>query len=265
MYIGCNWSKALKALLEREEVDVDYIKYGDYKDFNKIFTVMRSMRPVLLHGLGYFERAGMKKIEIIDFDRANDIIKKCDSPHYGVHLAIETSDINSDMTDYDIYNRMSSNIKIFKNNIKVPLLVENIPDSYEERVKFNHYPYIMPEEINQMILENDVSLLLDLTHAKITAKYRGWDVKEYISKLPLSRVREIHVSGSGYDDEGFPKDTHQSMKDEDYELLDWILNYTNPDIVTLEYNGIQDENDDTISNSLKTQLGKIENICGLIR
>ncbi len=34
MYIGCNWSKALKLLIEKNSIRIDYIKsfgYGNFK------------------------------------------------------------------------------------------------------------------------------------------------------------------------------------------------------------------------------------------
>lgn len=35
---------------------------------------MRSMRPILVHGLGYYENTGMNDLERIDFNSANSII-----------------------------------------------------------------------------------------------------------------------------------------------------------------------------------------------
>lgn len=261
MRIGCNWSKALKYLLENGDVKIDYIKSGAYGTFDEEFNTMRSFRPILIHGLGYLEHAGMKDIGIVDFNFANSTIKKCGSPHYGLHLAIENSEMDPGMTDEDIYERMSRQIRIFKKHLSVPLLLENIPDSPYDRVVYDHYPYIMPEQINRAVLDNDVSFLLDLTHAKITALFHGWDIHEYIRRLPLERVAEIHVNGPGYDKDGFPADTHQAMGDEDYELLDWVLNFTNPAIVTLEYVGVEGEDYDTIVCSLKKQLSEIQKIC----
>ena len=261
MYFGCNWSKALKSLLEKDAVKIDYIKAGAFGTFNEEFLTMRAMRPILLHGLGHFEDAGMKNIEIIDFDLANKLIKNCKSPHYGLHLSIKNSDIYPGMTDENIHEHMSKQIQIFKRNISVPLLLENTPDSPKDRIMFDHHPYIMPEQFSRLFVENDVSFLLDLTHAKITAQYRGFDIHDYIRQLPLDRVVEIHVNGSGYDKDGFPEDTHQAMEKEDYKLLDWVLNYANPDIVTLEYSGIDTENYDTIICSLEKQLNEIQNIC----
>jgi uncharacterized protein (UPF0276 family) len=261
MYIGCNWSNALKFLIEKDAIKIDYIKSGAWGEFNEQFSTMRSMRPILLHGLGYSEDTGMKNIEIIDFNLANTLIKNCNSPHYGFHLAIKNSDMYPDMTEDNIYEHMYKQIQILKKNIIVPLLLENIPDSPQDRVKFDHYPYIMPEQYSRLFIDNDVSFLLDLTHAKITAQYHGWNIHDYLRQLPLNRVVEIHTNGSGYDKDGFQADTHQAMVDEDYKLLEWVLNYTNPDIVTLEYNGVEKENNDTIIYSLEKQLNKIQNIC----
>ncbi|MBU3109583.1 multinuclear nonheme iron-dependent oxidase [Clostridium gasigenes] len=103
--------------------------------------------------------------------------------------------------------------------------------------------------------------MLDITHAKITAQYHDWNIRDYIRQLPLNRVVEIHVNGSGYDKDGFPADTHQAMENEYYELLEWVLNYTNPNIVTLEYNGLDSENEETVISSLAKQLNEIQRIC----
>lgn len=261
MYIGCNWSKALKTLLENNTVKVDYVKSGAFGSFDKEFETMRSMRPVLLHGLGYFENAGMKNIEIIDFNRANELIKKCESPHYGVHLAIRNVDMYKGMSDTAIYERLSKNIKVFKNNLNVPLLIENTPDTTIERKENDFYPYFTPQRISELSINNDVYFLLDIAHAKITAKDQGLDIYNYIKKLPLDRIKEIHLVGSGYNKDGFPIDIHQAMQNEDYELLAWVLNYSKPDIVTLEYNGIKGENEELIMRNLEEQLNKINEIC----
>lgn len=261
MYIGCNWSKALKLLIEKNSIRIDYIKSFGYGNFKEDFKTMRSMRPILVHGLGYYENTGMNDIARIDFNSANSIIKKCNSPHYGLHLAIRANDMLTGMTEDDIYKRMSNQIQLFKKSLSVPLLLENSPDTPHDREAFDLYPYVMPEQIYKLVLENDVSFLLDITHAKITAKYRGWDIYDYIGRLPLDYVVEIHTNGSGHDENGFPMDTHQAMEEEDYELLEWVLDRTNPKIVTLEFNEVETEDYDKIIYSLEKQLNRIYDIC----
>lgn len=258
--IGCNWSSALRKLIDNNAIEIDYIKAGAYGDFNEQFDTMRKTHPILLHGLGYFAHTGMLNINDVDFTLANDHIKKCDSPHYGLHLAIKKSNMYGGITNEDIYKRMCDNIQIFKDNLSVPLLLENVPDTPEDRTVFDHYPYVLPEQINRLIKNNDVSLLLDLTHAKLTAQYNRWDIHEYISELPLDRVKEIHVNGSGYDEYRDISDTHESMKEQDYELLEWVLTLTNPSIVTLEYVGIKGESEEQVQRSLIKQLKSIKHI-----
>ncbi|MBZ9637331.1 hypothetical protein [Clostridium sp. FP1] len=94
MYIAFNWLKTLKSLIEKDAVKIDYIKSGAWGTFNEDFSTMRSMRPLLLHGLRYFEHTGMKNIEMIDFNFANNLLKNCNSPHYGLHLSIKNSDMH---------------------------------------------------------------------------------------------------------------------------------------------------------------------------
>lgn len=260
MKIGCNWSKALQTLLEKKAIKIDYIKSGLFGNFNEEFEIMRSLNPILVHGLGYSENSGMSDIGVIDFKLARNIIGECGSPHYGFHLGIKYEDMYEGMTEEEIVKRMSSNIQIFKKNLEVPLLLENSADTPTDRQVYNLYPYSSPDRISKIILENDVFFLLDISHARLTAKYNKWDIKDYIRELPLERVKEIHVNGSGCDENGFPKDTHEAMKEEDFELLEWALKYTKPEIVTLEYCGVKNENYEEVITSLKTQLTQLKNI-----
>jgi len=258
--IGCNWSEALFDLVTTKQVNIDYIKTGAFGEFDKYFDTMRSLRPVLLHGLGHYERAGMKNIDIVDFKRANRLIAECGSPHYGLHLAITNADMSPSMSEEDIPKRMFEHIQVFKKNLTVPLLLENIPEAPQEKVLYDHYPYSGPEQISRIINDNDVDMILDITHAKIVTIHRGWNIHDYLRALPLERVREIHVNGSGHDENGFPDDPHNAMGGEDYALLDWVLKYTNPNIISLEYNGTPSEPPEVISENLLIQLKRLSQL-----
>jgi uncharacterized protein len=261
MLIGCNWSNALELLIQNNIQQVDYIKTGAYSTFEKQLDKMRSICPILLHGLGYSERIGMSDINTVDFIRANRLLTECGSPHLGVHLAIRNSDMNPGMTEEDVYHILFDQTLLFKRQLSVPLLLENTPDTPKDRNMFNHYPFAKADLISKLLDESDVGFLLDLTHAKLTAKFNNWDVREYIQNLPIDRVKEIHVNGSGYDAQGFPEDTHDAMQDEDYTLLEWVLKHANPNIVTLEY-GTGDFQDLLRSaDLLNEQINNIQRIC----
>ena len=258
--IACNWSIELYDLIVSGQVDVDYIKAGAFGDFDSCFEKMRALRPVLLHGFGHYEKAGMNNIEIVDFERGNRLLAECGSPHYGLHLCITNADMGTEIKEEDIHEHMCRNIRIFKKKLNVPLLLENIPDAPQEKTLYDHFPYSQADKISRVIHDNDVDLLLDITHAKIACMYRKWNLHDYLSELPLERVREIHVNGSGYDKNGFPDDTHNAMEDADYATLEWVLGRTNPQIVSLEYVGIPSENRELVSENIKKQLKNIRNL-----
>jgi uncharacterized protein (UPF0276 family) len=59
-------------------------------------------------------------------------------------------------------------------------------------------------------------------------------VCEYLQDLPLERTVQIHASGPRLR-KGVLTDAHEPMQAEDYRLLEWALERTNPQVVTLEY------------------------------
>lgn len=258
--IACNWSSTLGSLLQQGQADIDYIKTGVYGSFGEQFDTIRSWKPILLHGLGCFDHSGMKEIGAVDFDMANRLIAQCGSPHYGLHLAITNADMPGPMGDEEIHVLMSRQIKVFQRNLAVSLLLENTPDSPEDRTVFDHYPYAEADKISRLIVENDVGFLLDLTHASITAEFRNWDIHTFLQALPLDRIREIHVNGHGVDAQGFPIDTHQAMESEDYRLLCWVLERSQPQFVTLEYSGVAGEDAATIAGNLCKQIHALNHI-----
>jgi uncharacterized protein (UPF0276 family) len=257
--LACNWSRSLRELLDEGIVRIDYIKTGVYGSFYEDIDTMISLHPVLVHGFGYRGHTGMKNLHEVDFDKANELLRKCDSPHYGLHFGIENKNVGN-MTAADIYKFMSEQTQIFTQRLNVPLLLENTPDSDEERSKFDLYPLAEAELITDFIRDNNVFFLLDIAHAKVAASYRSWEVEQYFSSLPLERTKEIHINGSGFDENGVIADVHSFMREDDYKLLEWVLTRTNPDIITLEYSGKRGESGEAVKENLIVQLDRLNAI-----
>ncbi|WP_454055044.1 multinuclear nonheme iron-dependent oxidase [Clostridium sp. Marseille-Q7071] len=135
--------------------------------------------------------------------------------------------------------------------LKVPLLIENTPDCLVERRFYKFVPYVFPDQINRLLHDNDVSLLLDITHAKIAARFHGWDIYGYLNALLLNRVKEIHINGCGLNKNGTLIDSHQAMEDEDFALLEWVLCRTNPQVISLEYNGNKNEDESVVASHIQ--------------
>ena len=112
----------------------------------------------------------------------------------------------------------------------LPLILENMPTTPLLDNRFESDP----ATIRWLISALDTGMLLDLAHARVAAMFHALDVKDYLVRLPLERVRQIHVSGTRVVD-GVLRDAHEPLQDADYDLLEWTLRRTTPEMVTLEY------------------------------
>ena len=77
------------------------------------------------------------------------------------------------------------------------------------------------------------------------------EVERYLEKLPLERAKQIHISGTRIQ-RGYLCDAHETLGTEDYTLLKWALERTQPQIVTLEY--VRE------AQALREQLGNLREI-----
>ncbi len=112
----------------------------------------------------------------------------------------------------------------------LPIILENLSSLPDEKYRYAADPDIITE-----VLEiTDSGLLLDIAHARLAASYQGQDFRSYLEKLPLERTVQIHVSGIRKQD-GYLRDAHESLQEEDYTMLKWVLGKCKPRVVTLEY------------------------------
>jgi hypothetical protein len=121
----------------------------------------------------------------------------------------------------------------------------------------------LPEVICQVVNAVGCGFLLDLSHARLAANQRNVNAKDYIRALPISRTREIHITGlqrfegkwlNLAQQAGVDADTiqwfsgqlidHLPMTDADWEFLAWFIEqrsgdvWGHPWITAFEYGGI---------------------------
>jgi uncharacterized protein len=127
-------------------------------------------------------------------------------------------------------------------------------------------PAVIPEVLTAVVETTGCGLLLDLSHARLAARDLGIDPRAYVEALPLSRVREIHITGiQRFDDrwvrlaeaKGVAQALidgwrgrlidHLPMTDADWEFFDWALGrirtgaWGTPEIIAFEYGGVGPE------------------------
>lgn len=172
-------------------------------------------------------KSNKKDLKLISFHLAscyeNPLIKKGVFYPQGIKLSVQ-----------EMKNNASENIKKIKNIFgdQIHFSVEN-----NNGYKTEAYDYITdPDFIRSIVNDNDINFLFDISHAKITAINNGVDFDVYLSKLPLNRINQIHISKEGFNLEGEVFDAHElPSHEETKEILEFIQKYNTMKYITVEY------------------------------
>jgi hypothetical protein len=124
---------------------------------------------------------------------------------------------------------MIAAVRRLKKWAPLPVILENMPCSH-----VRHRLEVDPWITSEILEATGCDLLLDLAHARIGAQYFNQSPMDYLQRLPLDKVRQIHLSGPRTR-AGRLYDAHEPMSEEDYALLEWTLARVDPEVVTLEY------------------------------
>jgi len=141
----------------------------------------------------------------------------------GIYWPASSNDI---LKPEDIISVAEERMDYIKNHFKGTVALENL--DYNRGGAYEHV--CDPEFISEMIERLDVHLAIDIAHLLVTAYNFGISPLKYIRRLPLKRVREIHISHP----EG-ENDLHDCPTSHEYDLLDYVLANSEPDFIALEY------------------------------
>lgn len=125
--------------------------------------------------------------------------------------------------------RLINRIEQVKSALSKPVILENMPGFPKYAIE------AVPQRITEICDITNCDMLLDLGHARCGADNLNMDIYDYLSQLPLERVRQIHTHGARIGRWNKLEDAHEPMQEIDYEILAWLLERTQPDILTLEY------------------------------
>lgn len=242
MKLAVNYSPQAEALLTDGQIEIDLFKCPDWPE---MIGKAAALRPAYVHfplmaGRGNIEKVGWEKIEALLNSTATSFVN--------THLAPRASDFGMPL---DTTSRAHSE-ELFRAMVRD---IERLARRFGERAiileNANWDPsydipqaVLLPELICRVVNETGCGLLLDLAHARMAAAWLGMDDREYIERLPVRYLRELHVTGTQYDPVQARLVDHFPMTAADWTLTEWALGeisadeWARPQIVALEYGGV---------------------------
>jgi uncharacterized protein (UPF0276 family) len=255
IHLSADLSDALLYLLRADEKLVDAVEVGPWFTPQQIRAYRQSLpdMPFYFHAADLIENIGSPSAGI---GQIADYLTCTGSPWVSVHISVwQPGEVIKMKTGLRVplpdmeqsRQRFVEKVMRLASSIQVPVLIENI-----EPLPFEGFNYwARPDFICRVFEQTGCGFLLDTGHARISAENLGMAVYDYLQPLPLERVVQVHVSGPRRVD-GRLVDAHQPLQKEDYDLLEFILAKTHPQVVTLEY--IQE------ADALREQLGRLRSI-----
>jgi uncharacterized protein len=269
MQFAANYSVPTAELFRTGRIQLDRFKCPAWPD---AITAAQAIGPTYVHfpllvGSGIDDAIDAETGQPADWARIETLMAQTETPFVNVHLASRVQDhpgIPANTNDPAHIEMLTEHLirdvrVVVKRFGAERVMVKNDFDIGGEHLP----PAYLPDCICRVVEETGCGLLLDVSHARIAAHDLGMDTREYIGRLPIQRIREIHVTGiqrfegpwiealrqAGIDAVTIQRFAgrlldHLPMTGEDWEFFAWAMTQVHsgawgrPWIVTFEYGGV---------------------------
>jgi uncharacterized protein (UPF0276 family) len=269
MRFAINYSKQGAHLWQQGLIQVDCFKCPAWKN---LIDELKGHYPLYVHfplrvGKGIGDAINTETKDRPDWKLFEQIANQTQTPYINIHLAPIPQD-HEDIPVYELDSSYSEHLTRYMiKDLKAvvqhlgaeKVIAENIYSAWGA----HPIAAVIPEVARDVIEDADCGLLLDISHARQAARELQMDPKDYIQKLPLHRLREIHITGIQVLDANWidklqnagisfnkyqkyynhPID-HLPMIEQDWIFFQWALNqifegqWHAPDVIAFEYGGI---------------------------
>ncbi len=239
MKFAINYSPQAAEMLDEGRIKIDLYKCPEWPD---LITAAQKQRPLYIH---FPLQAG--RDSKLTFDEIEDLLRVSETYFVNTHLAPHSSDFGIPEGTCEVLHVEAITECLMRDVEQLvarfgaeQVIVENTPMP-------DPHPYYIPvvpvEVIQQVVEETGCGFLLDVAHAVLTCENLGLDIHEYLSALPVDRLREMHITGIGLNLEGRRED-HLPMTGADWELAEWVFErirrgeWAQPQVLAFEYGGL---------------------------
>lgn len=180
--------------------------------------------PLFTHGLS-LSIGGPDELDMSFLKEVKKFLKEYNVKVYSEHLSFAKCD-NAHLYDLlpipftdDAVKHVSSRIRQVQDFLERKLVIEIV----------SYYTPLAPEMselefINRVLQESDCELLLDVNNIFVNSFNHHYDAKDFLSGLPLERVRYIHMAGHEQVAPDLIIDTHgEAIIDPVYDLFEYAF------------------------------------------
>jgi uncharacterized protein (UPF0276 family) len=238
MRFALNYSPPAGRLFEAGIISPDLFKCPDFGD---LICQARMHAPVYVH---FPLNAGAGRVSAEELAEVSQLREDTATAFVNVHLCVRRADYPW-LGDGDLRTVIDAAIRdvsvLCQRFGEERVILENLIYEGPARGDFL-LPGVHHEVLSEVIRQTRCGFLLDLSHARIACHYAGWEPWDYLSKLPMNRLRELHVTGLAMH-EGFLID-HMPMMQEDWAFFRNAMvriragEWAKPQIIAFEYGGV---------------------------
>jgi hypothetical protein len=126
---------------------------------------------------------------------------------------------------------LAARVREARDRLERPMAIENISWYLELGKK----TLDEPEFITEILERADCGLLLDVNNVFVNAANHGFDAYDWLGRIPLERVVQLHIAGHEPGDDTLLIDTHgATVRTEVHDMLGWVIERVGPKPVLLE-------------------------------
>jgi hypothetical protein len=194
---------------------------------------IRSNYPITFHCVG-MSLGGTDPVDVEYLRRIKTLIERYQPSLVSDHLCFSQHgqhnyhDLLPLPYNEETLHHFQKRITQIQDILETRILVENV-SSY---LTYRASTLSEAEFISELLSLTDCDLLLDINNIYVNAVNHGFSASEYLSKIPMQRVREIHLAG--YEDrDSYLLDAHNNrVSPPVWELYEEVIS-DYPDIPTL--------------------------------
>ena len=239
--LAINFSPEAAELAAKGAIDFDLFKVPDW---DEVVAEAQQLKPCRVH-FPFQIGAARERPEL---ERSATLMARTGSRLFNVHVAPSIERFR----DFGVADTGSAALTAVAQALLSDLqpacerfgaesvIVENLIYRGEDRGLLR--AGVEPATLQTLVEESGCGLLLDISHARITAAALNIDPWLYLDSLPTHALRELHVTGVQPLDGGLRD--HLPFVDDDWRFLDGVVGrikagaWPAPELVAFEYGGV---------------------------